>query len=869
MKKAVWILLVLCCLNASAQIYVENMDQMILTGSLRTAGNLYLPVRWAKVELKGMNKVVYADGTGYFVMDGKGLIITSNSGDMVVVVSADGYETTEFIVEPGRMELGVLFVKQNFKDIEPITLNDLMPDKPEIDGQMLGKIGAAALFWNNDPLAKSVNYHLGMHGYKMRGYERRNTEVYLNGASFNDPETGYAFAGLLNRFINITGKNSGSSRLVDNALYDASIGGYSSIETSPLLMTPRSKISYSFSNSLYSHSLEASYSTGKMASGWALAFLLSGRVGAGYVTGSNYDGLSYMFSAGKEIDEYHKFSFFVGGAPAKRGGLNYSTQSVYEQTGDNYFNSATGDYRGSENNSKQNTVHQPVLGFSHEWEGEISSLKTSLLATAGARQESELNWNSEPSTWNGFHDPFVATEPLLWDSIYAENRRQQGSKYILGANSSNRTMISLNSVYDLFHWGRFETTGGVEAKLFFGRYYGKIYDLLGGSHWLNVDKFLTPPPNPDFYQFDLNLPDRQISQDGRFGHDYSIRHQSYKLWNIWRYYLNAFKFSLGGSASYLAHGYESNIKNGKAPDESGVKARGKKFFNWSGKAGAAYKFDDQSNVELNGMYAVRAPLFTDAFLLPRISGELLPNLSNEKIIAGEVNYVVFAKRLDLRASGYFTMLIDQSMVRNYYNELYASRTAMGITGLNSMHAGGELSAKYSVSKALKLDFSAAYGFYKYISDPEILLRQENINETLIADTARMSGLFVGNAPQLAVSAGLMYHSPWNFWAGLNLNYSGMNYADENPFTLLYNNPVEGFENQKQLPAAFTLNLRGGYSFVLGKKRSQALSLNVNVHNLLDHRGVLGAYRPFGLENNDVRYAYIYGRTIYMMLRFWF
>ncbi|MDR2424196.1 MAG: hypothetical protein LBD59_05665 [Prevotellaceae bacterium] len=867
MKKTLGILLFLWVLNAGAQIYVENMDQMILTGSLRTDGNLYLPVRWAKVELKGMNKVVYADGTGYFVMDGKGLIITSNSGDMVVVVSADGYETTEFIVEPGRMELGVLFVKQNFKDIEPITVNDLMPDKPEIDNQMAGKIGAGALFWNNDPLAKSVNYHLGMHGYKMRGYDRRNTEVYLNGASFNDPETGYAFAGLLNRFINITGKNSGSSRIVDNALYDAPIGGYSSIETSPLLTTARAKVSYSFSNALYTHSVEASYSTGKMASGWALALLLSGRMGDGFVPGSNYDGLSYMFSAGKEIDDYHKFSFFIAGAPAKRGGLNYSTQTIYEQTGNNYFNSAAGNYRGSTRNSKQNEAHQPILGFSHEWEGEISSLKTSLLATTGTRHESELMWNG--ATSDGVHDPFTSPQALPWDSIYAENSRRQSSKYILGTNSSNRTMISLNSVYDLFHWGPLETTAGIEAKLFLGRYYGKVDDLLGGSHWLNVDKFLTSPIDPDFYQFDLNLPNRQIAKDGRFGHDYSVRHQSYKLWNIWRYYLGSFKFSLGASAAYLAHGYESNLKNGKAPNESGVKAPDKKFFNWSGKAGAAYKFDAQSNVEINAMYAVRAPLFTDAFLLPRISGELLPNLSNEKIIAGELNYFAAGKRLDLRASGYFTLLIDQSMTRNYYNETFVSHIAMGISGLNTMHAGGELSAKYSVNKTLKIDFAAAYGFYRYTSDPAILLRQENINETLIADTARMNGLFVGNAPQLAVSAGLIYHSPWNFWAGLNLNYSGMNYADENPFTLLYNNPVEGYSAQTQLAAAFTLNLRGGYSLVLGKKRSRALSLNVNINNLLDQHGVLGAYRPFGLENNDMRYAYIYGRTMFMMLRFWF
>jgi hypothetical protein len=842
------------------------MDQIIVIGSLREYGNLVIPVRWAKVELKGMDKIVYADGTGYFAVDGKGLRITSQA-NLTLIISADGYETTEFSFTPGMNELGVIFVKPNFKDTNPITVNDLMPDRPETEGQTIDNTGAAALFWNDDALAKATNYQLGMHGFKMRGYDWRNTEVYINGASFNDPETGYAYAALLNGFIDITKKNTGTSRILTDKIFYGDIGGYSNIELNPLKMFPRTKISYSLSNSLYTHSLDATYSTGKMASGWALGLYLSGKAGDGFITGTKYEGMSYLFSAGKNIDDFHSFSFFAAGSPTKRGLVNYSSQTVYDQKNDNYYNSAWGYNNGIMKNSRQNIFHQPILGMSHEWEGEVSTLNTSALFTSGNRGETGLDFTGNAnSDWTGY-----SQNPIIWDSIYSDNMSgaDKRSKYILDKNSSNRTMISLNSVYDLLEWGNFETTGGIEAKLYFGRYYNEVYDLLGGNHWLNVDKFVTPPDNPDFYQFDINHPDRQISTDGRIGHDYSIRQQSYKLWNVWRYYMGTLKFSLGGSASYLSYGYTGNIKNGKV-NNSGAQQPQKKFFNFSGKAGAAYKIALKNDVEINAMYSHRAPLFSNAYLSPRISGNLLPGLANEKILSAEANYTTANTIMDVRVSAFFTWIKDQSLIRSFYDNEYLSHLNMGLSGLDSRYIGGEASARFNIVKGLKADFVASYGVYKYVSDPNIVLLQENVNTIHLVDTLKMKGLSLSNAPQMAISAGALYESPLNFWLGLNFSYTGQNFAAVNPLTLSYS-AAETNDTQEQLKLSgvFTLNLKGGYVFVLGEKRKKALSLNINAQNLLGTKGILSAYSPLGTDNADIRYAYIYGRTMYLTLKFVF
>jgi hypothetical protein len=429
-------------------------------------------------------------------------------------------------------------------------------------------------------------------------------------------------------------------------------------------------------------------------------------------------------------------------------------------------------------------------------------------------------------------------------------------------------MISLNSVYDLLDWGNLETTAGIEAKLYFGRYYNKVYDLLGGNHWLNVDKFLTPPANPDFYQFDMQLPDRTIPSNEKMGHDYSIQQQSYKLWNIWRYYMGVLKFTLGASTSYLSYGYTGNIKNGKVED-SGTEQPSKTFFNYSGKAGIAYKLNSKSDVEANVMYITKAPLFSNAYLSPRISGNLLPNLRNEKILATEANFTFSHAIFDLQASAFFTQIKEQSLVRSYYDNNYLSYFDMAISKLNSRHIGGEVSARFNIVKGLKADFAASYGVYKYISDPDITLLQENTNEIQLQDTVNMNGLFIGNTPQLAITAGGIYESPWRAWLGFNLAYTGLSYSDINPITLSKNHLDSSLEQQIVLNGVFTFNLKGGYVFLFGEKRKKALSLNVHAQNLFGSKGILGAYSPFGMENQELRYAYIYGRTIYLMLRFSF
>jgi outer membrane receptor protein involved in Fe transport len=339
--------------------------------------------------------------------------------------------------------------------------------------------------------------------------------------------------------------------------------------------------------------------------------------------------------------------------------------------------------------------------------------------------------------------------------------------------------------------------------------------------------------------------------------------------------MNRFKFSLAGSISLVAYGYVQNTTNGKFPSEATNKRPRQNFFNYTGKAGVAYKLNAASSVEANGMYGKRAPLFSDAYPAPRITGETLENLRNETLIAGDLNYLFANPSLDIRASGFFTQTMNRSMVRGYYDDDRLSRMSLGISGLNTRHFGGDLSAKIKITPEFSLNLAASYGVYKYCSDPLATLIQENTGEKpILRDTLRLNGKRPGGTPQTAFSGGAMYDFQ-RWWVGFNANYAAANYIDPNPLRFASASVDLGNE-QAKLKAVFTLDLYGGYTFEFGEKKKKAVGLNVNVQNILGTKnGYLGAYEPFGpitadnAGKHDPHYAYAYGRTMYLMLSFVF
>lgn len=897
MKKLLLLPLLLVTLQVSSQIYRDNAQGAALSGVLKEDHDITKPVPWAKIVLIGTDVVTYSDGRGFFVVNG----VRGVGGAATLEISADGYETLNYPVSiGGGEELGLIFLKPLRRVLMPITVNDLMPTRPEVRGDMIGEIGTAALFWSDDPLSKAANLNLGMLGYKMRGYNWMNTEFQINGVSMNEPETGYAFAGLFAGLNDFTHNGTGTQRILSEQLAYGDIGGSSGIRINPLEYRQQFKASYSFSNSLFTNQLSVSYATGELPSGWALNVMASGRNGAGFVDGTDYKGFSYLFAAAKDFDGSNNFTFFVAGAPTERGMVGYSPREAYDFVGTKSYNPAWGFHQGKKRNAQKHQYHQPLIGLQHYWEIEEDALlRTSLSYSFGDNNETALNWSGNaldprPDTYDKIPTPFEdpAYRQVNWDRLYAVNDTASNGTYYIGeGRHANRSLVSFNSVFDMEEWGSFAPTAGVEIKLYNGSFYKEMEDLLGGRHWIDIDKFSPGVvlPSPDYYQNNLLNPNAQIGVGDRFGYSYTIEQQSYKLWTTWRYIWGRYKASVGGSIAHVAFKHVSNMENGKTT-EGGSASHG--FFNYSYKAGIAYKIDGNSDIELNTLQSKRAPLFANAYLAPRINGATIDGLKNETVMGGEINYTFSNSRVVARANGFFTRFTDQSIVRSYYDSDYSSFVNMALSGVDQRHIGGEVSGTFKITPNLKAHASASYGIYKYTSNPTGVLFQENLAKRIVnTDTLEMKGLYVAATPQMVFSGGAQYDFQ-RWWLGLTMNYAGNNYVDMNPLVrkivTINGRNEEGevepepepapdeFPKQEKLSSIFTFDFHGGYTFEFGDRQKKAISLNLNVQNLLGSKGYLGAYQPFGVMNEGVdpnkfnpRYAPAYGRTMFLMVSFIF
>ena len=868
---------VMVSVSAGGQIYRDDMEGATFIGVIKEYKDITVPVPRARIQLKGSDKETYCDGRGFFAFGGMSGM-KSSAGATALVISADGYETLEFPVEPGQTEVGVIFLKPLMRIMQPVTVNELMPASGEASVVALSRPGAAAIYPGEDALAAAANYNLGMLGFKPRGYERRNVEFYINGASLDDPSIGYARADMFSG-LNLAMYKSGEGdvRLINDAMFYGGAGGYGNIRISPLNMQRRGRASYIFGNSLFSHGLNAAYSTGETPGGLALSLMLTARTGEGFAEGTPYNNVSYLFAAGKAFDEDNRINFFALGSPTKRGGLAYSTQRGYDALQNNYYNNSLGDDGGRGRNINEHRTHRPALGVEFCHEGEVAQWNTSAAFTFGGETYTDLLWSAQVPEPSAAYSYFAGR--LSWDMMRRDNDTavDRRSHYIGTGEYSGGSMFTFNSVYDLYSWGNFATTAGVDMKLYSGTFRSEVDDLLGGAYWLNIDKFRSSdaPSDADYYQFDLRSPNRRVPEGGRMGYDYSVQHRSFRLWNIWRYFMNRIKFSLGGSASLLSYQYVQNTVNGKFPAESSSRPPRSSFFNYTAKAGAAYKIDGQSSVELNAMFGKRAPLLTDLYLAPRITGETFGD-GNETLIAADINYLYTNSALDVRVSAFATQNSNRTAVRGYYDQVYRSRMSLGISGLNSRHFGIDLSAKMKVTSEISVSAAASYGIYKYFSEAFATLMQENIGAKLLADdTVHIGGTRIGGTPQMAVSAGGVYESPLRWWAGFKANYAGNNYVDVNPLRFSSASLDVG-RDQARLKSVFTFDLYGGYTYEFGEKKKKAIAINLNIQNLLGTtQGYLGAYEPFGIidaDNGyryDARYAYAYGRTLYLMLSFVF
>ena len=88
-----------------------------------------------------------------------------------------------------------------------------------------------------------------------------------------------------------------------------------------------------------------------------------------------------------------------------------------------------------------------------------------------------------------------------------------------------------------------------------------------------------------------------------------------------------------------------------------------------------------------------APNFNQAFISPRTRNSIVPNLKTNKTLTADLNYAYSNSGYDVRVTGYYTAIKDQSKVMSFYDDAQNSFTNFAMSGIDQRHIGLELGFK--------------------------------------------------------------------------------------------------------------------------------------------------------------------------------
>lgn len=859
--------------------------------------------------------------------DGAFIFVNLEAGEDQLVINSAG-------IRPYRMSVSltagenktlpaITLVQENQIDIQTI-LGVIDDDVLNDDGDIHGQDIRSSVILSNDLYLNKVGFKLSPFRFRVRGYDNFFEQTYVNGVLANDQYRrvfNFASIGALNDMTRngdvVNYNNSG------NFTFGA-IGGAENINMRASSYAKGGKITGSYTNRNYYARGMFSYSTGLMDNGWAFTGAIGGRYAdKGFIEGTSYNNVSYAFSAEKQwADGAHSLSFVTYGSPVVRGQQGASFQEAYDLLDNNMYNPNWGYQDGKVRNSRMVTAYDPTAVLSHIWKiDEKTTLTSGGLLHYGRYASSALNWynaidprpdyyrylpsyfamdpaNTDQFTYNYYRDLWTSNNTdvtqVNWDEMYRQNmdpenrRKYNGAAlYMVEKRHSDLLEGTISSTFNKLYDNNMRLTAGVEARKTRSYQYKTVEDLLGADYVLDKDKFAERdnPGNDDVKQNDLLFPDRKAYVDDIFGYDFDIDVQSVNAWVMNQYQTSSIDFHYGTKLTYTDFQRNGNMKNGRFPNSSYGKGAKYHFFDYTLKGGLTYKINGRHYLSANTSYSTEAPIPDRAYVMPRVTDQVVKGLTSSKIFAADINYIFSMPRLSGRLSVFQTNFYDQLERMAYYHDSERTFVFHNLTGVDRVHRGVEAAATYRLDDHWSFDFIGTMGEYYYSNNPLGIMNSENGKLVDIEEKVYMQDLYVSGTPQFAgVLAARYFYKYWFFEVSANavgrnyLSASAMrrlasNYVNINPYDEDSFNAYKTLTSQERLDDVVTMDASIGKMFYLKNRR--ALNFNFSVINLLNNKNIrTGGYEQGRLDTTypnrfASRYFYMQGMNIFLNVSYRF
>lgn len=834
-----------------------------------------------------------------------------------------------------QIEDTLLFEIDSFSAISSVKNPENIPivnlSESELEDNMATQNVSSILSSSRDAFLSPASFYLSTGGYRYRGYGGELTSVLINGLSMNDPETGNVlwseWGGLNDMFRS---RQTGIG-LANNTFSFGGPGGATLFDSRAGRLFKGLNVSYAITNQRYRNRIAASYVTGFMKGNWAIAAAFTRRwAEKGYEPGTYYDGYSYFFSVEKLFTEKHSLSFTTFGAPTRSARAGVSVREMQELSGSKYYNPSWGYQNGQIRNANESNLFIPV--FQLVYEGKISN-RTNIMISGmyqfGKNKFSGLDWynaaNPAPDYYKNLpsllEDSTAREESanmireneylrqIQWDDLHSTNSNRldsvvnangtgetiygKWSRYVLSDRVEESQAAQFNSIFNHALDEHIAYAGGLMYQYEKTRYYRELKDLLGGDFYVNVNQFAERdfPNDTAAGQFDLENPNKILKVGDKYGYDYFMTIHKTTLWSQLTFKYNRFDFFLGANVSNSSFWRTGLVQNGLFPENSKGNSKFNIMFNYGVKGGISFKINGRNYIYANTMYQTMAPNFRDSYLSPNTRNDVLPNLTNEKVLSVEGGYIFKTPKVSLKANFFYTNFRDGIQNFVYFHDDYRTMVNYSLNGIGKQHIGGELGIDGEIYKGFGASAVASVGRYTYTTRASAYVTRDNDSRVLEDNqTVYWKGFNIGRTPQMSLSAGLRYRSPKYWNVGLNFNYFDWMWVDVNPARRT-SQAVSGLEenssqwssiiNQEKLKGQFTMDIRGGYSMLLNRvfklktKQRYFIIFNASITNLTNNTNfVISAneqlrfdYFDKNTQKFDTRYRYARGIGYFVTVNF--
>ena len=528
---------------------------------------------------------------------------------------------------------------------------------------------------------------------------------------------------------------------------------------------------------------------------------------------------------------------------------------------------------------------------------------------------------------------------INWDRLYAVNAMNSTadgnrSKYVIEERRTDQQDLNFAANAKWSPVNCFTLAGGLSYKWNRTEYYKILDDLLGGDYYVNIDQFAERDyaSSVTMYQNDLdyylkNGKAQTLTQGDKYGYDYYANVRRAEAWASGKFSKFGLDVALAGRIGYTKYWREGLLRKGLFPglDANGQpmtyegkvittydpitgdaitslgKSEVKDFLTGAAKLNVSYVIPGGHRVYANAAFIADAPNFNQAFISPRTRNSIVPNLKTNKTLTADLNYAYSNSGYDVRVTGYYTAIKDQSKVMSFYDDAQNSFTNFAMSGIDQRHIGLELGFKVPLPVPnLALQGVVSYGQFVYTSNPKMYQTYDN-SAAIVEDTygvtipywkshptadGKTVKHYVSGTPQLATSLGLSWNK--NYWfVDADVDYFDFAYLDMNPLyrtDMATSGPdktvtpteIEYMAAQEKFKGAVLVNASVGKSWYI--KRNYQLGFSLQVKNILNTTNLrTGGYEQTRLVDNTVskeRYyrfdsKYFYMSGINYMLNIYF